>query len=77
VSVKVCISYTEENECAGIVSRLFSPGIKISKPYSNGKYIRRYITWPNKKVDKAEHFRYNESEQMFEVDDVEKQYPID
>ena len=78
MSVKICVSYSDEKECAEIISRLNVPGINVSKPYCNGQYKRRYITFKSSRrtVDKAEQFRYNGIEQTFAVDDIERQYPI-
>ncbi len=77
MSVKICVSYTDEKECSEIVNRLNAPGISVSKPYCKGKYKRRYVTFDaGRRVDKAEQPRYNSCEQAFTDDDIEKQYPI-
>ena len=78
MSVKICLSYSDEAECSRIVSKLYEPGVKISKPYCKGKFTRRYITFksPKQMVDKVEQLRYNNIEQVFAVDNLEKQYPI-
>ena len=65
MSMQIRISYETDAELESIVKALSRPGMKVKPADQKGQYKRAYIKFSST-LDKAENFRYNKSEQMFD-----------
>lgn len=80
MSMKISIFYDTDKELEEVSNRLRDLGIKVKQADQKGKYRRAYISIGNtrsrKHVDKARNERYNTDENVFNVPDISREYPI-
>jgi len=80
MSIKINLFYDTDKEFEDVTSRLQDLGIKVKRAEQKGKYQRAYITVgamrSRKRIDKVAGERYNKTNSICQVADINDEYPI-